>query len=37
MKNYVLQKKKYYFAKRWACHGTPGTLGVDGPVAFKIR
>ena len=25
------KNKKYYFAKKWECHGTPGTPGVDGP------
>ena len=25
------KNKKYYFAKKWRCHGTPGTPGVDGP------
>ena len=25
------KNKKYYFAKEWGCHGTPGTPGVDDP------
>ena len=25
------KNKKYYFAKKWGCHGTPDTPGVDGP------
>ena len=30
------KNKKYYFAKKWGCHGTPGIPGVDGPVrGFK--
>ena len=28
------KNKKYYFAKKWECHGTPG---VDGPALFKIN
>ena len=26
------KNKKYYFEKKWECHGTPGTPGVDGPA-----
>ena len=29
------KNKKYYFAKKWGCHGTPGTPGVDGPELHK--
>ena len=25
------KNKKYYFAKKWGCHGTPGTPSVDDP------
>ena len=34
MKNVMFcrKNKKYYFAKKWGCHGTPGTPGVDGPA-----
>ena len=31
------KNKKNYFEKKWGCHGTPGTPGVDGPgFAQKI-
>ena len=33
-KLFCRKNKKYYFAKKWGCHGTPGTPGVDGPVKF---
>ena len=34
MKNVMFcrKNKKYYFVKKWGCHGTPGTPGVDGPA-----
>ena len=28
------KNKKYYFAKKWGCHGTPGVDGPDTPF-FK--
>ena len=31
MMNVLQKKQKYYFAKKWGCHGTPGTPVVDGP------
>ena len=30
------KNKKYYFAKKWGCHGTTGTPGVDGPGVYQI-
>ena len=30
------KNKKYYFAKKWGCHGTCGTPGVDGPMVVVI-
>ena len=32
MMKFCRKNKKYYFAKKWGCHGIPGTPGVGGPV-----
>ena len=31
------KNKKYYFAKKWGCHGIPGTRDVDGPDDIMLN